>query len=258
MRTPASGAPYPSVQGARQHMNTQPFGGNVTLRPTQLIREQHLPMGQYLVTLMPPTTASGITPYVSTFDGGVFPAVPPAIYSAPLLPDQPAALQVAVSWGAGGIRYQTAFDYPANGGTFSITCDRMDVNVGVKGDQAIAYTPDQVPHIGAFFVLGAPVDDTPMAWLEQGLNINAAASASWAVKPFAKELLLYVESLITSVRIEWLNTRNITLVQIDQAPTVGNTSILRLDVPRQATVVRITNRGAAAGAVFLEWGIGLS
>lgn len=249
---------FVAMRGRRTVMLTQPFGGNVTLLPTPLIRASKLQPRQWLVTMMAPTIGAGSTPYAATFDGDAYPPAGGDIYTAPLLPDIPAALQVAVQWGAGGVRYETKFDYPALGGTFSVTADAMDVFATVKNPQAIVYVAANVPVIGAFFVEGAPVDDTPMAWAEEGINVLAAGAPAWSVKPFAKELLLIAEPAITDLRVQWLNTLGTVLSQLDFAAVAGNSYNLRLDVPRQATVVRVTNRGAVAGGVWLEWGIGLS
>lgn len=250
---------YKSTQGVKQRMETVPSGVNFVLRKTQLIRQQHMPMGEYLVTMMPPTRGDGVVPYVSTFDGAAYPPVGATIYTAPALPDPASCLQVSVDWGAGGIRYQTAFDYPALGGTFSITCDRMDISVGVKGNQAIAYNDiNLVPVVGAFYVIGAPVDPTPMAWLEPVGGVLAGADAFWAVKPFSKELVFSVAGAATTTRIEFLNTLGTTLWSRQYVRGAGTSDIADVvQVPRQATVVRFVCLGGAA-TIYLEWGIGLS
>lgn len=249
---------FKATRGARQRMESTAVVGGFALRATQLIREQTLPMGQYLVTMMPPTRGDGVVPYVTTYDGtAVYPAPAPLINTAPILPDPAAALQVAVSWGAGGVRYQTAFDYPVVGGTFSITCDAMDVNVSVKGGQVIAYNDvNLIPVVGAFYVLGAPVDDTPMAWLEPVIAVPAGGVANFAVKPFAKELA-FSANIAVSVRVSFMNAAGTLLWDRLYTKVAGTTDIAdTVQVPRQAAVVAIT--AAAGTAIFLEWGIGLS
>ena len=254
-------AEYKATQGAKTRMANTPVPGGFALNRTQLIREQRIPMKEYLVTVMPPTTGNGVTLYVSTFDNtNIYPPGGGTIYSAPVLPDPAAALQMLVSWGAGGIRYQTAFDYPALGGTFSITCDAMDIDVGVKGNQVIAYNDlNLIPVVGAFYVEGAPVDDTPMAWLEPLGAVPAGGNTFWAVKPFAKELVFAINGgAITSVRVEFLNTAGTTLWVRNYTRVVGDPDVAdTIQVPRQATVVRIVCLGGA-GTASLEWGIGLS
>lgn len=248
-----------AIRGKREQVQlTGAGGGNFNIAPTTLVRANIGTPRQVLVTIVAPTIPSGALPYSSTFDGLPYPPVGGAIFNAPVLPDVAAALQVKVVWGAGGARFETLFDYPALGGTFSITCDTLDVSVQAKSAQAMTYTAANAPVVGAFYVDGAPVDDTPMAWLELGQAVAAAAAPAWPVRPFAKELLLWVEPLVTAFTVEWLNTAGTVLAQIKRTTTAGNTFMDSLQVPRQATVVRFTNTGAVAGSVWMEWGIGLS
>lgn len=246
-----------AVRGWKGPLQSQPtgVGTNRTILETSLIRANIPTPRQWLVTLMTPTVGNGVTPYRATFDGGA--AFPPAgTFTAPTLPNPVAALMVKVLWGAGGVRFETQFDYPALGGTFSITADAMDISVLPRSNAVISYTlPNDIPVIGAFYVPGAPVDDTPMAWLETPVNIAVAASAFWSVKPFAKDVLVWLGA--QDATLTWLNTQGFTVAQERIVVAAPATVQVRRDVPRQASVLQVTNN-AGGIAAFLEWGIGLS
>lgn len=255
---------FTAVRGRRIVMQTQAVVGGLVLQDTPLIRQSFNKGTELLVTVMPPTKGNGITPYVSTFDGLAYPPVGGAIFTAPTLPGTTSSLQILVSWGAGGIRYQTAFDYPALGGTFSITCDTLDVSVRLRGvpPPGAQYTdPNEIPVIGAHYVEGAPVDPTPMAWMEPVLGLAGGADAFWAVKPFAKDVIITVGATGAAVErwgYDWLNTAGAVLASFDRLFQAPGSEIVTLQVPRVATVLRVVNRTAVAKSLNIEWGIGLS
>lgn len=251
------------VRGYRKRLLTSGVAPNLVLLPTPLIRANLPDPRQLLVTVMPPTKGDGVTPYASTFDGAAYPPVGGNIFTAPVLPGVLTALQVLVMWGAGGIRYQTAFDYPAVGGTFSITADSLDVSVGFKGNPApiVFASENEVPVVAAQYVEGAPVDPTPMAWLETPLALGGLADAFYAIKPFTEDVNLWVGTTGAAVErygVEFLNTAGATLVSADFLVQAPGSDVRTLQVPRQATVMRVVNRTAVAKTVSIEWGIGLS
>lgn len=265
---------FKAARGQRQKMDTElaPFPappGTFLLKSTQLIRAQSKEHPrQWMVTMMPPTTQSGVLPYMSTFDAG--PYVPGSgDYSAPVLPDVFAALQVALDWGAGGIRYQTRFDYPAIGGTFGVVADMMDVNVQLKPSvgQPIAYNPEDVPVVGAFYVDGAPSDPVPMSWLEspQDLAPEGGNDANYSVKPFSKYLNvgMFATQIVDTpgaLLVQWLNTSGSLLSQnqLQIRFEAAYEAFRRIRVPRQATVVRFVNLGLRPITVYPEWEISIA
>lgn len=250
---------HKSTLGSRQRMLTNGVAPNLTLAETQLIRASVERPRQFMVTVAPPTKGNGILPYVSTFDGGAYPPVGGAIYTAPPLPDALGALQVFVRWGAAGVSFETAFDYPVLGGVFGITCDTLDVNVRLKAPQVIPLADaNEVPNVGAFMVEGLPADPTPMGWLEAVASLAPGSDAFYAVKPFARELRVRTSGT-TRMTVEWLNTQGATLASSERVATAPDDLYFVEAVPRQATVVRIVNTtGSNPSAFYLEWGIGLS
>lgn len=250
---------HKSILGSRQRMLTNGLPGAIQLAETQLIRASVERPRQFMVTVAPPTRGNGALPYVSTFDGGAYPPVAPALYTAPPLPDPAGALQLFVRWGAAGVSFETAFDYPALGGVFGITCDTVDVNVRVKGPQPIAFADEnEVPNVGAFLVEGTPADPSPMAWLESPASIVPGNDVFYAVKPFSREVRIRTSGA-TRMTIEWLNTAGTTLASRELTVVAPDDLFIVEPVPRQASVLRIVvTTGSNPSAVYTEWGIGLS
>lgn len=260
----------PTVIGRRTTLSTQPgTGGLIVSGPTQLISARTGSPKQWLITLMQPTTSrSGINPWGSTFDGGAFPPVPPAIFTAPVLPDQAQGMQVRLRWGAGGVAFETAFDYPAAGGAFGLTAEYVDLNVGFKAPVVAPYaTADLVPIVGAFMVPGSAADPSPLRWLDVpgNLTTSALATRSWAVKPFARSVRLSFAGAmapvgtIPDIQVAFLDTNNASLWLQNYDVIAGQTGlILDVEVPRQATVMSLTHNGAPVIGVVVEWVIGLT
>ena len=254
-----------AARGKKTIMNNQAVPGGFTLLPTPLVRVESRETGniarQFLVSVMPPTRGDGTTPYLSTFDGQAG-AYPSGIYTAPQLPDIASALQISLQWGAGGVRYVTAFDYPAVGGVYALTADALDVSVNVKGAQVINYNSQNlIPVIGAFYVEGQPVDPTPMGWAEPNVSIAGLGEASWAVKPFTKDVNLVVGTTGAAVErfaVTFKNTLGTAISLADYLVQAPGSFVQTLQVPRQATVMTITNRTATAKDIYMEWGIGIS
>jgi hypothetical protein len=251
-----------AVRGFQTPINTRVITGGFQMVETSLLRANMPIPRQWLVTLAAPMRGPQPLPYRATFDGTS--TAPDATnFGAPPLVSvgQPLeTLQVTLRWGAGGVRSQTAFDYPMLGGTFSVTADSMDVGVTSKYGSAVTFgSAGEIPIVAGWYVEGAPVDDTPMGWSELPCTIAALGNAYFSVKPYAKELLVSITDA-DQVRVEWQNAAGATLAVVrvfaNVATSPGDQPVLQ--VPRQAVVARVVNDGASPVSVYLEWGIGLS
>ena len=253
-------------------MATVPMGANFqVVSPTQLISARYDTPRQWCITVMQPVTdASGVNPWVSTFDGGAFPVVGGAIFTAPVLPVN-TSLQLLLRWGAGGVAFETAFDYPFAGGVFGFTADTMDLNVGFRGVAPVYGDPLDVPVVGAFMVPGQVQDSAPLRWRELDplgltgfIDIGAGNTASFAVKPFTRRVRISSPDATTRYRVVFVDANNATLWEENIAIAVGpGTAVLgqsppssTLQVPAAAAVMTIVNNGGAS-VWTVEWEIGL-
>jgi len=263
MQAPPLG--YPVNIGKRDRLASNPDGGGnfVVLPQTQLIAARFKVPRQWVVTLMQPVIGlSGVSPWVSTFDGSsTYPAVAPALMTAPELPVA-SPMEVHLRWGAGGVIFETKFDYPAAGGTFGVTADTLNLDVSFRGVLPTYNALDLVPVVGAFMVPGIAADSTPCRWRELGdagtgyTAIAAGEDAFWAVKPYARRLRLASSDIATRYLVEWLDTAGASLwTERVNLAAVGDARIV--DVPAQATVVRVVSNSAAPSTWSLEWAIGL-
>lgn len=255
------GAPreHKAVIGKRSRMNVKPDGAGFTLLETQLISARVDKPRQFCVSIMPPVKASGDLPYNAPVDGTAL-YVPGTGLSAPFLPDLTAALQLYMRWGAGGVAYQTRFDYPAHGVIFAVTFDTMDLRAVVRGEQSVLYaTEDDVPNVGAFMVEGVPADPTPLAWQEApGALALVGDSLFWSVKPYARRLRVSAPGS-TRITVTFLDTQGAVVFQESAVPVAaGGTPVADVPVPVAATVVQVTNNAGAAATAFLEWRIGFA
>jgi hypothetical protein len=248
--------------GKRQPLSTTGVAPNLIPGLTQLISARDLEPAQWLITLMQPVTGkSGVNPWISTFDGGnIFPPGAPLVFTAPLMPTDAVGngMQVRLRWGAGGAAFETAFDYPAQGGSFSIAAEAVDLNVGFRNPVAAGYaSADLVPIVGAFMVPGGyNAEPNPLRWREVPVTLAAVGVAWFAVKPYARRLRITSFDAATRIDVQWADSGGATL-QSRRFDLAGVGADILLDVPALATVVEIVNRGAGNATYAPEWHIGL-
>lgn len=256
-----------AVRGFQKRMDTSPVaGGGAQLVETSLLRANFAKPRQWLVTLAPPMRGAQPLPYRATFSG-VTPGVVPTVgnFGAPPItsvgtPQE--TLAARVRWGAGGVRSETAFDYPMTGGTFAITADSMDISVAAKfGGTVVFGAQDEIPVVAGWYVEGAPVDATPMAWAEIPVTVAGGNDVYFAIKPYAKTVTIRADTTgaaVERIQVEWLKS-DATLVARNvydvQAPSSFD---LVLEPVHAATVLRLVASGAVAKTFYVEWGIGLS
>lgn len=278
-----SSDPDSPIRGRRIPLNMEGLPPNIVPKGAQLISSREDIARQWVITLAPVTTVGQPTlPWQSTqrngtsgpdFDGGlVAPPGNPPTFTAPALPmaaalssGQQPGLQATLRWGAGGVAWETAFDYPAAGGVFGITADAVDLNVALKvlrGAYAVFATAGEVPVVGAFMVPGQAASPTPLRWVEDSQAIAFGTSRFWAVKPFARTLLLSETSstaFTKPIRVNWVdkNNNSVWTDEINQAASaVGFRHML--DVPPGAVAIEVANTDPAVNAVmWLQWFIGL-
>jgi hypothetical protein len=160
--------------------------------------------------------------------------------------------------------FETAFDYPAVGAAIGVTADTMFVDVGFRAGAAVPVYAAlaSVPVIGAFMVPGIAADSTPMRWRELGdlgtgfTTIVAGEDAFWAVKPYARRLRLASPDIATRYLVDWLDTAGATLWS-ERVNLAGIGDARVLNVPAQATVIRVVSNSAAPSSWSLEWEMGL-
>ena len=250
---------FAPVIGKRSVLSTQPTTGGFSVQPTQLISHRE-PSGprQWLITVMQPVMgSSGVNPWVSTFDAGIYPPVLPAIFTAPNLPDAQ-GLQLFIRWGAGGFAFETRADYPAAGGAFSLAAETVDVNVGFRGTGGVYASLPAVPVVGAFMVAGSSPEPCPLRWLDRPsgpLSTAGVAAAYWAVKPFSRRCRISLTgAAAASVDVAMLDTANATL----WVQRVSGPAVVDINVVGQATLLSVTNNTAGVIGVNIEWAIGLA
>lgn len=258
----------PNVGRAQPMITTPAAGGLVTLNDTQLISARVDQPTQWLITVLQAAKPNAPTPWVSNFDGSPYTGA--AQLGAPTVPQQAgiplSALQMRIRWGAGGVRYQTAFDYPVAGGAFGVTADMVDIDVTLRsGIAQQAIDPSQIPVVGAFMVPGQAADPSPLRWLEADTAIAQLAGASWSVKPYARQLRVDARGC-TKATLAWFilsgaapNTQQLKAINLVEK-TAGEGIAALVDVPAQAEIVgitAITNTGGTPTSFFLEWYMGL-
>jgi hypothetical protein len=177
------------------------------------------------------------------------------------------AVQAKLRWGAGGVAYETRFDWPTLGAVFGVLADTLDLNAVIKGGSAssVAFPSlDVVPVLGAFMVPGFGIDPAPLRWFEaNSAPVPMGASVYFAVKPFARKLSVVGPFARDFVEVRWEDSSGTTIrvqaFRFPTAPAFGDMDVV-LDVPSGASFVKITNAPLAPNAVtFLcEWKIGLT
>lgn len=189
--------PYPVLYGRQSEFPSTPvLGGFELTNNVQLISERIDRPQQWVITLAPITLhkAVGVTPWANTLDGvvGALP-VPPANGNIPNAALGSLPFRVLLSWGAGGVRYQTSFDYPVGGGTFGVLADTLDLNV-IDPNSAKTLLADLglSPVFAASMVPGVPSGPSTMHYLDAttSASIGIGNFAYWSVKPFARHVWL--------------------------------------------------------------------
>jgi len=256
-----------AIIGKVSPMNTTGVAPNLAVRPTQLIAARHVEPRQWVVTLMQPTQqVRQVSPWLSTFDGtGTTPDNSLGAtrnFSAPTFPlgssGSANVLQVSINWGAGGAKFETAFDYPAGGKVFGITADQLELSVQTKAvtTTTVYASADLVPVVGAFMVEGVVTDPTPLRWMEPTATIADNSGVFYAVKPYARKLHVDVRTA-GAYTIIWSNASMGQVWAQDIATTFDGKSFV-LDIPANAEVVNITNNTGANAVIQAEWFIGLT
>jgi len=251
-----------AVYGRRAVMNRE----GTALLPTQLIsaRDKGAPK-QWCVTLAPPSTDNGSIPWESSFDGAVFPPVPPAIFTAPIFAGSASnavlnALQLNLRWGAGGVAFQTRFDYPQMGGVFGIIADHVTLDAVFRGGRTFpggAPTPATTPVLGAFMVEGKVADPSPLRWLEKFQTLDAVG-IWWAIKPYSRAVRISVVSAgAQNILVEFADSNgNVIRAESFAVPVTAGVTVT-YDLTSIATLVKLTADVETGSAVSVEWKIGL-
>jgi hypothetical protein len=253
---------YPVNYGRTAQFPTVPApGGFLLTNNVQLISERVASPRQWLVTVLPITLARavGIVPWLAPWNGipGALPVAGDVPWGSSLA-SRP--YRVGLAWGAGGVRSLTEFDYPANGGTFAVVADTLDLNVydPVSGTTVI---PDagSAPVFGAFMAPGTPAYTSRMTFLDVTANVHLAEVAYYAVKPFARRVFISQSEATTAATpyiVEFLDAGgNVVLGDL----STNAADVAELPVPCGSTIMRVTGTAGGAGHfVTPVWEIELS
>lgn len=252
-----------SQRGQRRVISTSIDGGAYKAQGlTQLIGTRESKPSQWVVTLMQPVAGNGTSPWASPFDSVVPGVTPGADFTAPTIPKL-SPMYVALRWGAGGVAFETQFDYPASGGVFGVAADTLDLNVGFRGAVPSWATAAEVPIVGAIMVPGVCASTTPLRWRETGAGLNllaigAAQGTFWAVKPYARSLRVASPDIATKYSVTFYDRAANTLWSeiVELGAAIGTSQ--RFDVPASAVMVNLFSNSAGASTWAAEWEIGLT
>lgn len=236
------------------------MGGVIATNRVQLVSARVEAPRQWVV-VHPPIVKAGNrqVPWLTTLEGQSG-----AVANPNAVPQSPAwggatmsalGFRVELRWGAGAVRFESEYEYPAAGGAFGIVADTLDLDVTDAGGLASTVYPSEadLPVFGAVMVPGVPQSYAPMR-LRDGVSyaVPAGDSAAYAVKPFAR--WLYVAQLDGAMHEPydvWFRGREWAGASWKMYDVKPDT---RIPVPPDATVVEVVNRSAADAHVYgLTW-----
>lgn len=247
--------------------STPVIGGFQLTNNVQLISERVDHPQQWVITLAPITLqrAVGVLPWLATFDGQVGVLPPTVPNNVPIVGVPSVPFRVLLAWGAGGVRYQTVFDYPVAGGTFGLLADTLDLNVvdPVLGTTTVT-TLDDTPVFAAFMAPGSPGGHCTMMLSDRSSSAGQAIGqfAFWSIKPFARRLwmtqLVYANANVPYL-VEMSDAGGTPLFASAQV-TDGRSFPQPIPVPSGSALLKVTNLAAGgAGQIFRPlWEIELS
>lgn len=257
-----------AVIGTTTVVNSTGAEPNIKVAPTQLISARLSMPRQWVVTMRQATqNRRPESPWLATFDGS---ATAPdnsngagRNFSAPTMPfagggaTRDGNMQVLLSWGSGGTRFNTQFDYPLAGKVFGLTADSVELSVGLKtpANPTNYASPTLLPVVGAFMVEGVVTDPVPLRWQEPIVTIAIGGADLWSVKPYARRAHISLATAGNYV-VTWLDGAGGTVWE--QPIAAGDGRNLLIDVPAQAAVLAMVNGTGALATMQLEWQIGLT
>jgi hypothetical protein len=220
----------------------------------------------WVVTLTPCTNKGAQqVPWVAQDWAGI-PEALPVFGTTPYVPTN--GYKVRMTWGSGGVRSETLFDYPMAGATFGVVAETLDLSVQASDPSSVDTVDDEslVPVFGAFMVPGEVIANVAVNRTEevaQSTPAHTGETVRWPIPFYARELTVWNRSLdnastLYSVRFE--NTAGMELLTTWNAQDAGseNTTQRPIIVPAQAERVAITPLGdtGGGGSLFgLMWGM---
>lgn len=246
-------------RGFQRVLQTIPDPGgtsNIIVQQTSLIADTEPHPQQWMVTVAPPLLQGNpVLPWPSTFDGGntapnnTFPGVSGTNFNAPSLPVVGLALQLR--WGAGGVAWQTMFDYPCNGAVFGVTADTLYLDVVPKAGTPVLYPAlANVPMVAAYMVEGRPANPTPLRYLDLTSTIVTGQVTYWPVRPYARTIKLFCPAATAAsvVQLKWLTAGDLPIFEQQWLATAQGFQV-ELDVPPSAFAYSLTTTDALTNTV---------
>lgn len=257
--------------GNRATFPAVPVAGGVQVQGNvQLLSVRPAIASPWTVTLEPATKTGnpGTVPWFASFDGTTAPPAhsgPGTNFSAPV--NAPNGYKCILEWGSGGVRQRAVFDYPMAGGSFTVFCDTLDLQVSGADPTQTYAVPTDLPTFGAHMVPGAGGGGRAGMRLNDVIQLTVAPAGTtrfWSVKPHARWLWVSQLTQANAAGLYQVDFDNFA-AGVGLAPTTnlgqdaGSTNSIStpIPVPPQATYVALTNRSAADMLWALMWEIEL-
>ncbi len=148
-----------------------------------------------------------------------------------------------LTFGGGGVSFQTVFQWPVGGASFAVSGDNVMVEV-MASDGATVFTAQDSPAVIGWLMPDAyPTAQAPIVVWTQ-----AASAGVEPVLPWARYVLVAKLDPIETVLVEFMNAAGV----LSSAQLTAPTSLLRLPMHPGATRVRVTPSVSVAAQVGQE------
>lgn len=149
-------------------------------------------------------------------------------------------LVVVITWGGGGVNWQTSFSYPVAGASFTVAGDNVQVEVEAQ-DNASAFTDLNKPAVIGWCKPQYSVADQPLH-----VAVNYASGDTVPVYPFAKFLTVALANAAATVTLVWRDAFGGVYQQI------VTQNLARIPVPCGMESVTITASDGVSGTPVWE------
>lgn len=152
---------------------------------------------------------------------------------------------VTMTWGGGGVTYQTEFAYPAAGASFCVAGDNVMLSL-ITNDLFTAFTEANKPCVSVWVTPGAqPLSPHP---LTEFFLTGAGVAGINEVPPWGRSLTVTKANPAATVLVE------MSLGIVGTFTAIANMTaadqVLRIPVPSTAIQVRLTPSVGAANGMF--------
>lgn len=151
--------------------------------------------------------------------------------------------QFVLQWGAGGVRMQSEFDWPASGQAFGIVADSIDILFRYR-DLAGGANSVQSMAVAAYIEQGNPAQASPLRTFQSQAG---PGTLYYAAAPFANRCVISTNTPGAAVSIAFSTLSGTSLMFASSVLTVP----LELVVPAQTELLQVTT--AAGQAITVNW-----